>query len=109
MSESADYILANIIALQKDIDMSELYQDVAMYALILGLVLCAVSFVILCKVSNTPDWLMWVFIVSGFFALCGGIGLVAVSFDLHFMHGQMEDLKLAYESVYGPLPEGILW
>lgn len=109
MSESADYILANIIALQKDIDMSELYQDVAMYALILGLVLCAVSFVILCKVSNTPDWLMWVFIVSGFFALCGGIGLVVVSFDLHFMHGQMEDLKLAYESVYGPLPEGILW
>lgn len=108
MSESADYILANIIAIQKDIDMSELYQDIAMYALILGIVFCVASFVILYVRSTTTDWLLWVFIISGFVALGGGLGLAAVSFDLHFMYGQIEDLKIAYESVYGSLPEGIL-
>lgn len=69
---------------------------------------CVASFVILYVRSTTTDWLLWVFIISGFVALGGGLGLAAVSFDLHFMYGQIEDLKIAYESVYGSLPEGIL-
>lgn len=111
MTESADYILAKIIELNKDIDKMELFQNLAEYAIIIGVCLVAVSLIVLVLLkesSDLSDIMCWAFLI-GLVALgFGAMTYVYTWFELSFTYDQMDGLVLAYETVYGPLPEGIL-
>lgn len=111
MTESADYILAKIIELNKDIDKMELFQSLSEYAIIIGVCLFAVSLIVLALLKERSDLsgiMCWAFLI-GLVALgFGAMTYVYMWFELSFMYDQMDGLVLAYETVYGQLPEGIL-
>lgn len=111
MTESADYILAKIIELNKDIDKMELFQNLAEYAIIIGVCLVAVSLIVLFLLKESSDLsgiMCWAFLIGLIAAGLGAMAYIHYWFDLSFMYDQMDGLVLAYETVYGQLPEGIL-
>lgn len=111
MTESANYMLTKIIELNRSIDMTELYQG---YALIVaGIMLAVVVAMILIRkrVSMHDGMDLIVICVLSIGAVIAGSCLiywVMCDIDLPYMHDQMDGLIIAYESVYGLLPEGIL-
>lgn len=111
MTESADYILAKIIELNKDIDKMELFQSLGEYALIIGVCLVVISIAVMAiskADSDIGDIIVLMFFGGSIIAIAGGIDFAGTWFELQFMYDQMDGLVIAYESVYGLLPEGIL-